>query len=86
LNRAGADKAKSDIREQLGGDAQTPVDTSKAGSLLEKMTLKERAEPVVDAKKEAARLRNNKDEGKPANTGEVPVEKPKAPSLWDKLF
>lgn len=86
LRRAGVEKAREGIREQLGKDATAPVDTSKASSLVEKLGLEEKSEPVVDAKKEAERLRDNKDKGKAATEGEVQVEKPKSPSLLDKLF
>ncbi len=86
LKRAGAANASDTIRTQLGTDATTPADTSKAKSLMEKLSTKEKAEPVVDAKKEAERLRDNKDKGKPATEGEVPLEKPATPTLLDRLF
>ena len=35
----------------------------------------EKKEPLVDAKKEAERLKKNQEEGKPANTGETPETK-----------
>lgn len=86
LSKAGADKASDTIRTQLGADATTPVDTSKATSLYEKMTGAAKNEPVVDAKKEAERLRANKDEGKAVNEGDVPVEPVKPPSVVDRIF
>ena len=86
LSRAGAGSADENIRSQLGTDVTTPADTSKAKSLLEKLSGAGKDEPVLDAKKEAERLRANKDTGKPATEGDVQVEKPKLPSLVDKLF
>ena len=86
LKRAGAENASEDIRSQLGTDEKTPADTTKAKSLLEKLNGAAKNDPVVDAKKEAERLRNNKDAGKPATEGEVPVEKESKPSLIDKIF
>jgi hypothetical protein len=86
LKRAGADAAREDIRTQLSVDAATPADTSKATSLLEKISGAEKNEPTVDAKKEAERLRANKDEGKPVTEGEVPVEKSGSDSLIDRIF
>jgi hypothetical protein len=86
LKRAGANRASGDIRQQLGQDAATPADTSNAKTLLEQLSGKEKPEPVVDAKKEAERLRSNKDEGKPATEGDVPVEKTKRPTLFDRIF
>jgi len=86
LKRAGANAAKEDIRDQLNEDAAKPADTSKAKSLLEKVTGAEKDEPVVDAKKEAERLRDNKDNGKPVNAGDVPNETVKPPSVLDRIF
>ena len=86
LKRIGADKADETIRAQLGEDLTKPVDTSNAKSLYERIIGQDKLEPVVDAKKESERLRQNKDDGKPANEGEVPTEPPKPPSVIDKIF
>jgi hypothetical protein len=86
LTKAGADAADADIRDKLGVDERTPVDTSNAPTLLDKLSGAEKAEPVVDAKKEAERLRSNKDEGKPVNEGDVPTEDTKPRSLIDRIF
>lgn len=86
LKRAGADAAKEDIREQLGADERTPVDTSTAKTLMDKLTGEEKLEPVVDAQKEAERLRANKDAGKPLTEGEVVEEKINPKSLIDRIF
>lgn len=86
MKRIGATQADPGIRAQLMEDDTAPVDTSKAGSLYEKVIGQDKAEPVVDAKKETERLRKNKDEGKPVNEGEVPVEPVKPPSVMDKIF
>jgi hypothetical protein len=86
LKRAGADSAKEDIRDQLGVDERTPADTSNAKTLMDKLVGAEKSEPVVDAAKEAERLRANKDAGKPMTEGEVPEEKTPARSLMDRIF
>jgi hypothetical protein len=86
LKRAGADKADEDIRSKLSVDAVTPVDTSNAATLMDSIVGAEKNEPVVDAKKEAERIRANKDEKKPITEGEVPEEKSKARSLIDRIF
>lgn len=86
LKRAGADKADDDIRTKLGTDARTPQDANEARTLLEQIDGKETSEPTVDAAKEAERLRNNKDSGKPMTEGDVPEEKPKKRSLIDRIF
>lgn len=86
LKHAGADAADENIRSQLGTDAVTPVDNSHAKSLYEKLIGADKAQPVVDAKKEAERLRDNREAGKPLNEGEVPVEETKPPSVIDRIF
>lgn len=86
LKRMGVDGADSAIRDKLAADAIAPA-APKAG---ERSTLfdwfDDGGEPVIDAKKEAERLRINKDAGKPANEGEVAVEKQKKSTVVDKLF
>lgn len=86
LKRAGADAAKPDIREALGVDATKPADTSKAKTFYDKLVGDDKAEPVVDAKKESERLRTNKDEGKPVTAGDVPTEPTKPKSVIDRIF
>ncbi len=85
LKRAGADMAKDDIRDLLGGDAERKDANKEAKSLIERLSGGKK-EPVVDAKKEAERLRDNKDKGKPVTEGEVQVEKPKSPTVIDRIF
>ncbi len=87
LKRIGTEKADENIRDKLREDAVT----APAPKPQERTTLFEdwfggKDDPVVDAKKEAERLRANKDAGKPANEGEVPLEKQKAPSVLNKIF
>jgi hypothetical protein len=87
LSKAGVDKADPEIRKTLQADVVAePKKKKKAESLLEKVTGDEKAEPVVDAKKETERLRTNKKEGKPVTEGETPVEDPKKKSLIDRIF
>jgi hypothetical protein len=86
LKKTGATGDNSDIRTQLGAEDNKPVDTKNAKSLYEKLVGPDSAEPVVDPKKEAARLRNNKEAGKPLNEGEVPVAPTKPPSVIDRIF
>lgn len=86
MKQAGADKAQEDIRSLLGSDASKPVATKPAKTLLDQLAPAEPSEPVVDPKKEAERLRDNKDKGKPVTEGEVPVEEVKPPSVLDRIF
>lgn len=86
LKRAGVASADDGIREKLGQDALTPRDDIKAKTLMDQLTGADKAEPVVDAKKESERLRSNKDTGKPLNEGEIPVEKKGTDALIDRIF
>lgn len=86
LKRAGANNADESVRDKLQVDAATPADTSKATTLLDEISGAEKSEPTVDAKKEAERLRANKDAGKPITEGDVPEEAPKKRSLLDRIF
>ena len=86
LKRAGADQSDANIRDELRTDAATPADTSKAKTLYDQVIGADKQEPVVDPKKETERLRTNKDEGKPANTGDVPTVPTKEPSVIDSIF
>jgi hypothetical protein len=86
LKRAGADAASEDIRTQLGNDLRAPVDDSKSKTLYDKLMGRSKADPVVDPKKEAERLRTNKDSGKPVTEGDVPLQDEKSPTVLDRIF
>ncbi len=86
LNRAGTAQADGDVRSKLDDDVRRTPDARGAGTLLDRVTGAPKAEPVIDAKKEAERLRSNKDSGKPINDGAVPEEEIKPPSVIDRLF
>jgi hypothetical protein len=86
LSKLGTDKADPDIRTKLGTDAVTPRDTSDAKSLYEKLIKADGEEPVVDAKQEAARIRSNKEAGKPVNEGDVPEAESSKKSVIDRIF
>ena len=86
LKRAGADRADDSIRDKLGVDAVTPRDNSDAKTLLDQLSGKEKDEPTVDAKKEAERLRDNKDSNKPLTEGDTPNEDAPKKSLIDRIF
>ena len=86
LKRAGADKADDDIRDKLSSDAATPRDNSDAKTLLDQIDGKEKNEPTVDAKKEAERIRTDKDNGKPITDGDTPNDATAKKSLIDRIF
>ncbi len=74
LNKAGAAKSDPSIRQKV--DAETTILDKKERPVVKRllgMDGKEHASAtVVDAKEEAARLKNNKDQGKPVTDGETP--------------
>lgn len=80
------DNADPEIRQVLGVDQTKKPDTSGAKSLLEKLTKTQGDQPVVDAKKEAERLRNNKKAGKSITDGETPTVKDKSEGILDKIL
>ena len=86
LKRAGADKADDSIRDKLATDAVTPRDNSDAKTLLDEIDGKEKNEPTVDAKKEAERIRDDKDSGKPITDGDTPNADEGKKSLIDRIF
>jgi hypothetical protein len=87
LSKAGADKVEGDIRKQLQADkVAEPQKKKKAQSLYEELVSDDKTEPVVDAKKEAERIRANKDTNKPITDGETPVEDQKKKSVLDRIF
>lgn len=83
LNKAGASNAAPDIREQLNNK---PAVSPRAGSLYERVVGKGTSEPVVDAAKEAERIRENKQQNKPLTEGETPDAPVGTPSVLDKIF
>ncbi|MFZ4125165.1 MAG: DUF3035 domain-containing protein [Rickettsiales bacterium] len=85
LDKLGASNADPEIRQKLGADTRTPVDGSNEKSLIDQLTKEDGAEPIVDAKKEAKRIRRNKEKGKPVNKGKVPEAKENT-SVIDKIF
>lgn len=87
LRKAKTDSAQKDIRKTLN-DENRPIiaEEKREKGFLEKLHLKDDSEPVVDAKKEQERILINKEEGKPANDGEVQVIDSKKDSTIDKIF
>lgn len=87
LSKAGVDKADPKIREALGKDViEAPKKKKKAESLYESIVGENKDEPVVDAKGEAERIRDNRDKGKPVTEGETPTQDEKSKSVLDKIL
>lgn len=87
LKHTGADSADESIRKKLSADKYVVNPKKKdAKSLYEQIIADDKTEPVVDAKKEAARIRSNKEKGKAANDGEVKTIDAKPKSVLDRIF
>lgn len=93
LKKAGADNASTEIRSRLEEDERALMHSGEEGAeekgffgrLFSPIQLDD-PEPIVDPEKEKERIRQNMEDGKPANEGEVPVIDPKPESVLDKIF
>lgn len=85
LNRAGADRADPNIRDQVNREAgQTDLGDQ---TLLERLvTGGTPPGTVVDPAREAQRLREAAAQGRPANQGETPTIRRRSRGLLDRLF
>lgn len=76
LQQAGTDAAQPDIRETVDRETATlaPKEQPVAQKLLGLTIGNNQTEPatIVDAEAEAARLKKNREEGKPATEGDTP--------------
>lgn len=87
LTRLGAGEADAEIRSKLYQDNKTlPQEAEDEASPLEQWLGVSESSSVIDPKAEAERIRENKDEGKPVNEGEVKTVDPKKQSVLDRLF
>lgn len=85
LQKIGADQADASIRSTI--DRESGYVTLDSQSTIDKIFRRDPAEDVtiVDAEKEAARLRENAETGRPVTSGEVPVIEKKQSTI-DKIF
>jgi hypothetical protein len=86
LSKAGTSAAEKEIRSTLIKEAKEEPETTQDVSPLESWLGIGSADPVVDPKGEAERLRENKDAGKPVNEGEVKTEDSAKKSVIDKIL
>lgn len=86
LSNIGAQDADKNIRELIYEDnIAQPTVTESASPIEEWLGIAE-TESVIDPKAEAERIRNNKDEGKPVNEGEVETIDSGKKSVLESLF
>ena len=87
LTKAGVDKADPKIRQLVNSESAVLADTRKG--LVEKLIFWRDPAPsgkVVDARKEARRLRENAALGRPVTEGETPIIQRKKRGLLEGLF
>ena len=82
LQHAGADRAVDGIRSQIQQEGGVPLTAKDERYLVNSQA---GGEPTVDAKKEAARLKENKDKNKSPTEGETPVVQPKSKGILGTL-
>ena len=83
LSNAGADKSSSTIRETLRDESENGVEAKDSTYLI---PLGKREDPLVDAKKEAERLKKAKDEHTSPSEGTTPVIEQKGGGLLGNIF
>ncbi len=71
LNNIGADKADPDVRRKISKEFGQPVGKKESTFAIDAILNSE--DPTVDAPKEAERIRDNLENDRPINEGEVPV-------------
>ncbi|MEI7669136.1 MAG: hypothetical protein WCJ33_03540, partial [Pseudomonadota bacterium] len=84
LNNAGASKVNRNIREKINEDMENGVVAKDNKYLLGVGGSSQ--DPIVDAKKEADRIKDNKEKSKPVNNGETPVVAPKSKGIIGDIF
>ena len=88
LKNAGADKATPNIRAAMEADKQTasePVEEEKSWWDIFSST-PDKKDPVVDAKKEAGRIQQDKAAGQPVTVGDTPNVPQKDTGLLGRIF
>ncbi len=87
LQKAGADRIQTDIRNLINKETQALADADK--SFTDKLVFWRKPEPygqAVDATKEAQRLRENQALGKAVTEGETPVIKRRKKGMLEGVF
>ena len=80
LSHAGAAAPK--VRSSIQNDVENGLATKNSQYLINTTA---DGEPVVDAQKEAERLKQNKAENKAPTTGDTPTIEPKSKGIWGTL-
>lgn len=89
LNNVGAKDANPAIRQTIHQDNQVIVqkqEENDSGWFSSIWSPSKPKEPVVDAKGESARIKENKAEGKPVTEGDTPLKKGKDKGILGNIF
>ncbi len=86
LKNAGADVADSSVRRALEEEKINRQLEKEESSWWDSISMWEKKEPIVDAKKESERIKKNTEEGKPANDGDVAETKDKDRGVLGRIF
>jgi hypothetical protein len=86
LKNAGADVADSSVRRTLEEEKITRQLEKEESSWWDSISMWEKKEPIVDAKKESERIKKNTEEGKPVNDGDVAETKDKDRGVLGRIF
>jgi len=82
LSNAGANKAQPDIRSQIAQDALNGKTVASTPYLLGNKN----DDPIVDPKKEADRIKQNKDQNQPVTGVDTPTIAPKSKGIFGDWF
>lgn len=85
LSNAGAQMANPNIRDLLRQENKEDA-YPEDKSFLEKLREPANKEPMVDAAKEAERIKQNEAQGKAIDEGDTPTKKPKDRGVLDKIL
>ncbi len=87
LMNAGADRADPSVRNTLTQEKLTIQEQQEEAAWWEVWSTKpEKKDPLVDAKKEAERIKKNEEEGKPVDEGETPQVKQRDRGILGRIL
>lgn len=86
LQKAGAGQADPTVRQRLAEDRAPAAEAEEEAPWWQIWSDKDKKEPMVNAKGEAERIKQNAKEGKPVTEGETPEVKGKDTGVLGKVF
>jgi len=86
LKNAGADAADPNVRNTLVEEKYAVQEKKEDKSWWNFWSSDDKKDPIVDSKKEADRIKQDEDAGKPVTTGDTPNVKPSDQGLLDSII